>query len=99
MLRPDKPAPEPLDPPMVPFAAAGTAIWAVLGLTLLPLRDWLAEHGHTDWLWTCLTGFLLGFPGIAVMMKHDANRRRRREAAARSSPDEPTAGARGGQRG
>lgn len=63
---------------MVPFAVGGTAAWAVAGLVLLFWRDWLAEHGHTDWLWICLAGFLLGLLGVAVMLRHDALRRRSR---------------------
>jgi hypothetical protein len=59
---------------MVPFAIGGIVAWAVAGLVLLPFRDWLADHGHTNWLWICLAGFLLGFPGLAVMVRHDANR-------------------------
>ncbi|NGM12537.1 DUF2530 domain-containing protein [Verrucosispora sp. CWR15] len=74
------PRPEPLDPPMVPFALAGMAAWAVAGLVLLLLRDRLVAAGHENWLWICLAGFLWGFPGLAVMMRHDANRRRRRAA-------------------
>lgn len=67
---------------MVPFAVGGIIAWAVIGLVLLVFfRDWLADHGHTDWLYICLAGFLLGFPGLAVMIKHDANRRARRAAA------------------
>ncbi|SBV28438.1 Protein of unknown function [Micromonospora krabiensis] len=80
----EQPRPEPLDPPMVPFALAGMAAWAVVGLVLLVFfRDWLTEHDHRNWLWICLAGFLWGFPGLAVMMRHDANRRRRRAAASR----------------
>lgn len=64
---------------MVPFALAGLAIWAVVGLTLLVFfRDWIVTNGNESWLWTCLAGFLWGLPGLAVMMRHDANRRRRR---------------------
>lgn len=73
-----KPRPEPLDPPMVPFAIAGLAAFAVVGLALLPFRGWLTAHGHTDWLWICLAGFLIGLPGLATMIRHDAQRRRRR---------------------
>ncbi|WP_089154466.1 DUF2530 domain-containing protein [Micromonospora sp. NBS 11-29] len=77
------PRPEPLDPPMVPFAVAGLVAWAVAGLVLLLFfRDWLTAHDHQNWLWTCLAGFLWGFPGLATMMRHDANRRRRRAATA-----------------
>ncbi|MGC9669068.1 DUF2530 domain-containing protein [Planosporangium sp. 12N6] len=63
---------------MVPLAIAGIVIWAVIGLTFLAFRDTLRAHGHDDWLAICLAGFLWGFPGLAVMIKHDANRRRRR---------------------
>lgn len=79
------PRPDPLDPPMVPFAIGGIVIWAVAGLALLPFRDTLDAHGHGNWLVICLAGFLWGFPGLAVMVRHDANRRRRRAAAAQDS--------------
>jgi hypothetical protein len=75
---PRRPKPEPLDPPMVPFAVGGLAAWAVAGVVLLSLRDRLAEQGHTNWLWISLAGFLLGLPGLAVMIRHDAGRQRRR---------------------
>ncbi|MDG4821519.1 DUF2530 domain-containing protein [Asanoa sp. WMMD1127] len=72
----------PLDPPMTPFAVGGMVVWAVVGLVVLAFfRD-----GRENWLWTCLAGFLLGLPGLAVMIRHDANRRRRL-AAAQSSTD------------
>ena len=83
--------PRPPDPPMVPFAVGGMVAWGAAGLVLLVFfRGWLSAHGHTDWLWTCLAGFLLGFPGLAVMLRHDANRRRR-QAAAAATPTDPTA--------
>jgi Protein of unknown function (DUF2530) len=75
--RPTLPHPEPLDPPMVPFAVAGIVAWAVAGLVLLPMRGWLTRHHHTNWLWTCLAGVLLGFVGLAMMIRRDARRRRR----------------------
>jgi uncharacterized membrane protein len=75
----EQPPVEPLDPPMVPFAVAGIVAWAIIGLVLLVFfRDWLADRGHENWLWICLSGFLVGFAGLAVMMRHDANSRRRR---------------------
>jgi hypothetical protein len=64
---------------MVPFAAAGTAGWAAAGLILwIFFGHWLTEHGHRDWLWICLAGFLLGLVMLAVMIRHDARRRHRR---------------------
>jgi hypothetical protein len=65
---------------MVPFALGGMAAWAVAGLGLLAFRDELAANGHEHWLKICLAGFLLGIPGLLVMLRHDANRRRRRAA-------------------
>lgn len=65
---------------MVPFAVAGLVGWAVAGLILLVFfRDWLTAQDHENWLEICLAGFLVGLPGLAVMIRHDANRRRRRQ--------------------
>jgi hypothetical protein len=74
----EKPRVQPLDPPMVPFAVIGTAVWAAIGLALLPFRGWLHDHGHTNWLWTCLAGVLLGIPGLYLMIRHDRHRQARR---------------------
>jgi hypothetical protein len=73
-----KPRPDPPDPPMVPFALAGIAAFAVAGLIVL------VAGGPAEWRWVCLAGFLLGIPGLLTMLRHDANRRRRR---ALSHPD------------
>lgn len=72
--QPVRPQPEPLDPPMVPFAVGGIAAFAVAGLVLLPLHGWLTRHHHTTWLWTCLAGVLWGFVGLAVMLRRDRRR-------------------------
>jgi len=66
---------------MVPFALGGMAVWAIVGLVLLAIRPTLATHGQENWITICFTGFLLGLPGLAVMLVHDRNRRRRRAAA------------------
>ena len=75
----------PLDPPMVPFAVAGTVLWLVLGLILLALRPTLAAGGNEEWPIICFTGAGLGLIGIAIMAVHDHNRaaRRNRETAGR----------------
>lgn len=67
-----KPRPEPPDPPMVPFALGGMAAFAVAGVVLL------LAGARAEWLWVCLAGFLWGIPGLLTMLRHDANRRRRR---------------------
>jgi Protein of unknown function (DUF2530) len=72
---------EPPDLPMVPFALGGMGVWILAGLVLLPFRNSLAAHGHGEWIRICVAGFLLGFPGLFLMLVHDANRRRRRAAA------------------
>lgn len=75
---PEEHSPAALDPPMVPFAVGGLVAWAVAGLALLPFRERLSDAGHGSWLGICLAGFLFGIPGLLVMLRHDANRRRRR---------------------
>ena len=67
-----KPRPEPLDPPMIPFAVAGLTAFAAAGLIV-----WLAD-GPVEWLRICLAGFLVGIPGLLTMIVHDRGRRRRR---------------------
>jgi len=69
---------------MVPFALAGIAIWAVIGLVLLAFRGSLRAHGHEEWLRICLAGIAVGIPGLLTMLRHDANRRRRRRPAGTS---------------
>ncbi|HEY8474062.1 MAG TPA: DUF2530 domain-containing protein [Natronosporangium sp.] len=59
---------------MVPFALAGTAGWAVIGLVLL------AADAPDRWLWTCLAGVLLGLGLLVLMIVRDRVRRRRRAA-------------------
>jgi hypothetical protein len=66
---------KPLEVPMVPFAVAGIAAWAVLGLALLAFHGWVSAHGHTRWLWTCLAGVLWGLPGLYVVARHDRRNR------------------------
>jgi hypothetical protein len=80
VARPPQRQLRPLDPPTVPFAIGGMVLWAIIGLVLLLFRDTLSAHGHTDWLWICLAGFLLGFPGWFVMIRHDRHRAARRAA-------------------
>jgi uncharacterized protein DUF2530 len=52
------------------IVAVGTVIWFVAFVALLPFWNWLGEHGHRIWLWTCLAGWLLGLLGLAVMVRH-----------------------------
>jgi len=67
-----KPRPEPLDPPMVPFALAGLGAFALAG------GIFLLVGAPERWAWICLAGLLCGIPGLITMLRHDAHRRRRR---------------------
>jgi hypothetical protein len=95
--QPESPAPlvpglpelTPLDPPTVPFAIGGIILWAIIGLALLPFRHSLAAHGRSDWLWICLAGFVVGFPGLFTMIRHDRHRRARRATRSDSDPSAP----------
>jgi hypothetical protein len=78
--------PKPLDPPMVPFAVVGIALWIIAALIMLPFRDELARNGHGSWFGIAIAGALWGIPGLLTMVVHDRNRRRRRERAAAESP-------------
>lgn len=77
MEPPQPPAPKPIDPPMVPFALVGMGLWALGAIVLLPFRDRLDDAGHGSWLPICIAGVLWGLPGLATMIVHDRNRRRR----------------------
>jgi hypothetical protein len=76
-----RPALKPLDPPMTPFAVGGMVLWGIAALVMLAFRDRLHDAGHGTWLPICVAGVLWGLPGLATMVVHDRNRRRRRAAA------------------
>ena len=52
------------------IVAAGTLLWFVAFVVLLPFWTWLGEHHHRIWLWTSLAGWVLGLLGLAVMKRH-----------------------------
>lgn len=87
---PDVAAPEsaqpktlkPLDPPTVPFAIGGMIVWLIAWLiAYLAFRD-----DHPNWPGICIAGFLLGFPGLAIMIVHDRHRRERRDKDQAAKP-------------
>jgi hypothetical protein len=67
-----KPRPEPLDPPMVPFALAGVAAFA-----LASLITWLG-NAPQSWVEISVAGLVWGIPGTLTMVVHDRHRKRRR---------------------
>ena len=52
------------------IAIIGTLLWFVAFLVLLPFYGRLHDHGHSDWLWTCLAGWILGLIGTSVTARH-----------------------------
>jgi hypothetical protein len=49
---------------------AGTGLWFLGFVVLLPFWSWLGHHDDRVWLWTCLAGGVLGLVGYALMAKH-----------------------------
>ncbi len=52
------------------IVAAGTLLWFVAFVALLPFYGWLGRHDHRIWLWTCLAGTILGALGWSIMTRH-----------------------------
>ena len=80
--RAERPVPEPLDVDAVWPVAAGTVLWFVGFLVLLPFRHRLIDAGHELWLWTCLAGVGLGLIGLPMCLHQRTLGRRARTAAA-----------------
>jgi Protein of unknown function (DUF2530) len=67
--------PELVTPPAVQInarriVAAGTLLWFLAFVALLPFYGRLGDHHHRIWLWTCLAGWILGLLGWAIMRRH-----------------------------
>lgn len=75
-----RPDPEPLEGNDVRVVAAGTALWFLLGLALLPFASRLDRGGHLWWIAACFTGAGLGLVGVRYCV------RRRRARVPAPSP-------------
>lgn len=53
-----------------PVVLAGTALFFVAFVVLLPFWTRLGSSHHRVWLWTALAGWLLGLIGLALLGKH-----------------------------
>jgi hypothetical protein len=71
---------DPLDVDGVGIITAGTILWAVAFLVLLPFSPRLVDTGHGWWLGMCATGALLGCYGI----RYSRRRRDRVRSGAQS---------------
>lgn len=58
----------------------GTAVWAVVLAVTLAYRSQLEADGHGWWVWTALTGLVLGLVGVGFLRL-----RRTRQSKARSA--------------
>jgi hypothetical protein len=68
--RPLHPTPEPLDVDAVSVVTVGTALWGAAAIVLAVfLRGWLERHHDGWWIWTCVSGFLLGLVGLAIVRR------------------------------
>lgn len=52
------------------IAVVGTVLWFVAFVAALCAWSWLSDHGHRDWLWTCLAGWILGALGTTLVSRH-----------------------------
>lgn len=77
---------EPVEVDDVKVVAAGTALWLVAFLVLLPFHDRLAGSGREWWVWTALAGFGLGLLGVAVCRRRRESHARDADSAGRDHP-------------
>jgi Protein of unknown function (DUF2530) len=53
-----------------PVVLAGTALFLLGFVGLLPFWGWLGTHHHRVWIETALAGWLLGLVGLLMLAKH-----------------------------
>ncbi|GAA1702745.1 DUF2530 domain-containing protein [Fodinicola feengrottensis] len=63
---PARPTPEPLAVDAVKVVAIGIGLWFVATAGVLVSLPWLTANGHGSWLWTCVSGIVVGFLGLAL---------------------------------
>ena len=67
---------QPLDVDGVGAVGVGTALWTIGVVLCMVFRTQLDEAGNGWWLWVCVSGALLGLPGLwYVRRRRDAYRR------------------------
>jgi protein-S-isoprenylcysteine O-methyltransferase Ste14 len=63
-----RPDPAPLQTNEFAPVIVATGAWGVACLILLTQHHSLAAHGHGWYVWVGMTGFLLGFWGLSLML-------------------------------
>ncbi|WP_340537072.1 DUF2530 domain-containing protein [Nocardioides sp. GXZ039] len=76
---------EPIDPDGVRSVTAGTALFFIAFLALLPFYGRLERDGHQWWLWMCLVGMGLGLLGLEYC-RHRRRARAERDAGLDRQP-------------
>lgn len=85
----------PAGPPPLPpvrggiayIVVPGTIVWFVAFVVLIFATDFLREHDAMIWLWTCLTGWILGLVGLGIFGWQRSAARRGRRGAQTSALD------------
>ena len=88
MAAPRRPDPPPLQTNEFAPIMVGTAVWGVAFVILLSRHHSLAAHGHGWYVWVGLSGFLLGFWGLSLMVLHRRGRRRAQSRSTSASSSE-----------
>lgn len=73
---PRRPDPEPYEVNDVAVVGAGTVIWLVVGLAMLPFWSHFKREGHLWWVATAFAGAALGLVGMNTVLRR-RNRMRR----------------------
>jgi hypothetical protein len=81
----DAPVP-PLDVTGVRTVTVGAGLWLLAFVALLPFYGSLRDSGRTWWVWTCLTGFLLGLVALEYCRRRRTRLARRPERDVETSP-------------
>ncbi len=67
----ERATPKPLEGDAVLTVGAGTAVWLLVGLVLIPFHHKLNQHGHLWWIAAAFTGAGLGLVGLLVVIRRD----------------------------
>jgi FtsH-binding integral membrane protein len=65
-----RPDPPPLATDDRATVLVGIGLWLVALVVTLVLHAHLADQGRTWWIWTAVTGVLLGLAGLVYLRRH-----------------------------
>jgi hypothetical protein len=85
---------KPMEFDLAKVVLAGTALYAIAAVIMLPLHTSLTDGGRGRWPWIAVSGFGLGLLGLYYLKRRD--RAIARDAAAAAAPNGPGEGPSGG---